>query len=527
MQYRSLLISGGTILTGDRGKPEAEAILISGDTIKSVGSREEVQNDPEAKDSLRLEIEGNTVLPGLTDSHLHLAGLAKQTEAVPLKGTSSMAEMLALIKDRASQADRDEWIYGAGFDDSAWPEKRLPTRQDLDALGIDNPVVISRICAHIQVANSRALKAAGLSPSTDVLYESQGARVTQTMSEHKFSRAGMAGIIRRTCLELASHGLTCGHTCGCSSYGLGEDMEVYRELKDRGILPVRIVFYSDEIPERGLVSGDGDGWLRYGGYKMYLDGSLGGRTAALTRPYGGQPENTGILNHSAGEVRETMLEMHSRGVQTQIHSIGDAATDQFIEGLKYTYEKGPAEYRGLLHRIIHLQVCRPDQIRSLLALGAVCDIQPSFVPSDIGIAGERLGEGRLSWAYAWKDMLKAGLTLTGSSDAPVESTDPFRGIWAAINRTDDTGYPEGGWRPDQKLTLKEALSIFTVNPWKAIGLSSRFGSLKKGFPADLTILDRDITKIPPSDFRDVRPILTMAGGKTSYGKLDGWPSFLE
>jgi hypothetical protein len=217
--------------------------------------------------------------------------------------------------------------------------------------------------------------------------------------------------------------------------------------------------------------------------------------------------------------------MHSRNVQTQVHAIGDAAIDQFIESLKYIYANEPRN-SSLRHRIVHLQVCRPDQICALRELGAICDIQPSFVPSDINIAEERLGNDRRSWAYSWKDMIKAGLLATASSDAPVESADPLRGIWAAMNRTNDDGLPEGGWRPDQKLSLGEVLPLFTVNPWKATGLSDRFGMLKPGYPADLVILDRNIKEVDPASIKNVRPLLTMVEGITSFGKLDGWPSFL-
>lgn len=525
MNNRTLLISGGNILTGDSARPEANSILIKGNSILATGSYEEIRTSPEAADSLRVDLKGNTVLPGMTDAHLHLASVAKQMEALSLRKATSLSEMLAMIKEHAISIGKDEWIYGVGFNDSTWPEKRLPTRQDLDSLGVANPIVLVRTCAHIHVANSTALRAGDLSTDLDVLYEDQASGVTRRMLEEKFSPEKMIHILHKTCVTLASRGLTCAHTCGCSAYGLGEDMEIYRKLKQKGDLPLRIIYYSDEIPEEGVRSGDGDGWLRYGGHKLYLDGSLGGRTAALTQPYHDQRENRGILNHGIKEVKETMFAMHSRKVQTQVHAIGDAAIDQFIEALRYTYANDP-QHSSLRHRIVHLQICRPDQISALRELGAICDIQPSFVPSDINIAEERLGKDRSSWAYSWKNMVKAGLLATGSSDAPVESADPFRGIWAAMNRTSDDGFPEGGWRPDQKLSLGEALQLFTVNPWKATSLSDWFGMLKPGYPADLVILDRNLKEVDPASIKDVSPLLTMTDGITSFGKLDGWPLFL-
>lgn len=525
MKNRTLLISGGNILTGDPLKPVAQSMLIRDNRIVSTGTYEQLNSCPEAVDCLRLDLEGNSVLPGLTDAHLHLASAAKQNESLSLRKAASLAEMLDMIREHATSMVKDEWIYGVGFNDSLWPEKRLPTRQDLDTLQLSNPIVLVRTCAHIHVANSIALQAGGLSTDLDVLYEDQASPITGKMLDEKFNPEKMIKALHKTCLTLASQGITCAHTCGCSAYGLGEDMEIYRELKQKSDLPLRVIYYSDEIPGEGVRSGDGDGWLRYGGYKMYLDGSLGGRTAALTQPYHDQRENRGILNHDVEEVKNTILAMHSRNVQTQVHAIGDAAVDQFLEALSYTYANAPRQ-SSLRHRIVHLQICRSEQITALKELGAICDIQPSFVPSDITIAEERLGNDRRPWAYRWRDMVKAGLLVTGSSDAPVESTDPFRGVWAAVNRTSDDRFPEGGWRPDQKLSLGEALQLFTTNPWKATGLSNRFGLLKTGYPADLVILDRNIEKEDPALIKDVRPLLTMVEGITSFGKLEGWPSFL-
>lgn len=211
---------------------------------------------------------------------------------------------------------------------------------------------------------------------------------------------------------------------------------------------------------------------------------------------------------------------HAAGNQLQVHAIGDAAVDQFIRAMVSLGDLPPLP-SGLRHRVVHLQVCRPDQVRDLARLGAVCDVQPAFVPSDIAIAEGRIGRARLGWAYAWKSMLRAGLLLTGSSDAPVEPANPFRGVWAAVNRVDDEGRPAGGWLPSQKLTLDEALALFTVNAARAVGQGGRSGSLRPGSRADLVILDRDIGRTPPGELKDVKPLLTMAGGKITFQAAGG------
>lgn len=211
---------------------------------------------------------------------------------------------------------------------------------------------------------------------------------------------------------------------------------------------------------------------------------------------------------------------HAAGNQLQVHAIGDAAVDQFIRAMVSLGDLPPLP-SGLHHRVVHLQVCRPDQVRDLARLGVVCDVQPAFVPSDIAIAEGRIGRARLGWAYAWKSMLRAGLLLTGSSDAPVEPTNPFRGVWAAVNRVDDEGRPAGGWLPGQRLTLDEALALFTVNAAEAVGQGDRFGSLRPGSRADLVILNRDIDLTPPGELKDVKPLLTMAGGKITFQAASG------
>nr|HPI97429.1 amidohydrolase family protein [Synergistales bacterium] len=345
------------------------------------------------------------------------------------------------------------------------------------------------------------------------------------MKKEMSSPAMEKEMLYRTCRRLASEGITSAHTCGTAAYGLEENITAYVEMHQLGRLALRIVHYSDKMPEKGIRSGHGDEWISYGGYKMFLDGSLGGRTAALTSPYEDQWENMGMLNLSQEEVTSRMREAHERGIQTQVHAIGDAAIDQFIRALRSL--KGVASPKGdLRHRIVHLQVCRPDQIVELRNRKAICDIQPVFVPSDIDIATSRLGKWRSGWAYPWRDMLSSGLHLNGSSDAPVEPTSPLRGIWAAINRTDDEGEPVRGWRPDQCLTLEETLPLFTSNPPISVGRGNQLGRISEGFLADMVILDRNIWRCPPQEIKKIKPLFTFVDGKLSHGRIEDWPSVL-
>jgi len=526
----AVLIENAGIWDTNRSRPFTGSLLIAGDRIVSAGEAEQVTDHPASRNAFRIDAAGSSVIPGMTDSHLHLTALSRQRSALSLFEASSKEELLEMIRRRASELGPGDWVYGVRFDNSRWADTTLPTLEELDSLGIPNPVLLLRVCAHLHVVNSRALQEAGLAAEdisgagavrdkkgcfTGTLRESFAQPVVQAMKRSSTGGIREAVALREAMLELASQGITCIHTCSASSYGLEENLEAFHYLHDKGELPIRIRLYSDVAIPGWTKSGEGDDWLCYGGKKFFLDGSLGGRTAAMTFPYEDDPSTRGMLNMDTGEFIEQVREEHLAGNQVQVHAIGDAAIDQFIKAMEALKDLAPLK-EGLRHRVVHIQICRPDQIERLARLGVVCDIQPVFVPSDIHITKARVGKDRLGWAYAWKSMLQKGVLLTGSSDAPVEPTNPWRGIWAAVNRVDDEGKPEGGWLPDQRLTVDEALALFTLNPAKAVGAEDRFGSLRPGKAADLVILDRNIYRTPPEELRQVRPVMTIVGGEVRF-----------
>ena len=518
----AVLLRGGRIWTGDPRVPRAEALLWYRDTLEAVGSEEEVRSHPLASRARVISLGGESVLPGLTDAHAHLAFYAKQRHAVPLDRCSSLEDVKRLLRDRSAAVPPGSWICGVRFNDTQWEEKRLPTRQDLDAMGVPNPVLLSRICCHVQVANSRGLAAAGFSPDavpSGILYEGEGDPLIQAVERDRDPEECRRAL-KEACLEFASYGITSVHTCSAGSYGLGDDLAAYQEVRLEGLLPLRVVFYTDDMPPAGFLSGLGDDWVRFGGFKLFLDGSLGGRTAALSRPYADAPTTSGVLNHEDRALMATMEEAHRRGFQMEIHAIGDAALDQAIEGLRRIKSLGPGRF-SRPHRVNHVMICRPDQVEPLRELGVVVDVQPAFVPGEIAMATSRLGADRLAWAYPWKTFVDAGFVVTGSSDCPVEVPSPWRGIWGAVCRTDDEGCPAGGWTPEQRLSLDEALTLFTVNPPLAVGEGGRRGRLTPGFLADVVVCGEDLFALPQERLRHVIPRATVVGGKVSSGELEG------
>ena len=532
---KSLLIYNGDIWTGDEKKPKAEAVLLTASCIEAVGTFEEVKHHPLASKALKLDVEGKTVVPGMYDSHLHLTALSRQLKALDLSGAKSKQELYDMIKKKSLELGPDQWIYGVRFDNSSWEDDSLPTLKELDNLGAPNPVVLERVCTHLHVANSRALKEGNLFVTTStegaifdnlgnftgILIEGAAKPIVQAMEKSLYNKKEETRQILETCKFLASFGLTSLNPCSAASYGLKENVEAFLELKKEGRLPVRVHLYSDEPQENLEFLPRHDEWLSYGGRKFFLDGSLGAKTAGMSFFYADEPSTTGVLNYSKEELTHLILECHKQGIQTQSHAIGDAALDQLIEAIEATKSLGELP-RRLKHRAVHLQVCRPDQITKLSQLGVVGDVQPVFVPSDIKITESRIGKERLSWAYAWKSMMDAGILLTGSSDAPVESTNPMRGIWAAVERTDDEGFPEGGWLPEQKLSIGEALKMYTVNPAKASGFEEKIGKIKANMIPDLVILDSNIKNIKTMKLRETKALYTFVGGKLSFGKIDGW-----
>jgi len=509
----SFLITGGSVWTGS-GSPEKLDILVEEDRIAALGTAEEIAAHPGAPGATRLELSGESVVPGLTDTHVHIMTCARQKSALPLDDAGSLEEMLEKIREYGKKLAPEEWIYGVRFDNTPWKDNRLPNKEDLDALNLPNPILLRRVCVHVHVANSEGLRRAGISPEGNgILLENACTPLLEAMHANPAFQEREREYLEEVFQEFSSYGLTGVHTCGLISLGMPESMELFQKLEGEGALPLRIVSFTDQFREDHIPSGSGTSWVRYGGYKMILDGSFGGRTAALSRPYAGTEDALGILNYTEDHVRQQITEANRRNVQCQVHAIGDATLDQFLNAL----EASPGSC-SLPHRAVHVQICRDDQIERMIKLGVACDIQPVFLPSDIALVESHLDEERRPWGYRWKDLLNAGLLLGGSSDTPVESPNPWRGIWAAVNRTNDAGYPEGGQNPGQKLSLEESLTLFTVNPPKLIGQEHELGRIEPGYKADLVLLDRDVFKEAPEKLKEVRPRDTMVDGKIRYSK---------
>jgi predicted amidohydrolase YtcJ len=533
MEY--LLIEGGKVWTG-AGTVE-EALLLGGDKVIAVGSKSSVQSHPKAAKAKKIALKGETVIPGMTDSHLHLTAVAKYKVAIDLSDVKSKEEFLQRIKKGAENSTSDSWVYASRLNEAHWDRPALPTREDLDSLNLPNPIVVTRICSHTNVVNTNALEKCGIPLDADIegavkgldgklngiLHEQAGFNVVEKMKKSLYTQERVTELVAEKCHEIAAYGLTAIHPCGAFSYGLEESLEVYQSLRAANRLSLRVFAYFDFMPNLPISSGLGDDWVKYQGWKTFLDGSLGAATAAFTEPYSDNPESCGLLNHSLDEVKAWLEECQSRGIQALIHVIGDRALDQALDAIEYVVSKRGTTSHSLPVRLAHTQLCRPDQIKRMASLRVVCDIQPMFLPSDMHMAPSRLGEKRLEMAYPWRSLYDGGLLLTGSSDTPAESINPWTGVWAAVNRTGADGKPEEGWTPKEKLTLEQALKIYTVNPYKAMGYEN-IGTLEVGKKADVVVLNNDIWGMPTQKLKDVTPQYVFVDGLQSVGDLTDWPT---
>lgn len=520
-----ILLVNGIIHPMDPRLPRADALAVAGERILAVGGDD--LRDLVGPQTQVVDLEGRCVLPGLTDSHLHLMWFALGLQQVDLTGAMSLAEVQRRVTERAAATPEGEWILGRGWDQEQWPDRRFPTAADLDAVAPRHPVMLTAKSGHALVANSLALARAGVTAGTPDppggrivrddtgrptgLFLEEAMRLIQDAVPQPDAEAVLRAL-PAALDRLARLGLTAVHDMG-DLMGL----EAYqRWLQERGPLPLRIVFY---LPLDGLEharalrlrSGWGNDYLRLGGVKVFSDGALGPRTAAMLEPYLGEPENRGILTLEPEELRNVVRRAAEGGLALAVHAIGDRANRLVLDAL----EALPEEWRtSLRHRIEHVQLLHPDDVGRPAALGVVASMQPIHAVQDAPMADRYWGHPRCATAYAWRSLLDAGAVLAFGSDCPVEDPNPFLGIHAAVTRARADGYggPDG-WYPQQRISVEEAVRAYTWGAAYAAGMEDRLGTLTPGKLADLVILDRDIFAVHPSAIPETRVLGTMVGGR--------------
>ena len=465
--------------------------------------------------------EGRTVLPGLIDAHGHVLGLGFSALQLDLVGTRSLDDMKQRLRAYTAAHPETRWIQGRGWNQELWPVKQFPTAADLDSVVSDRPVVLERVDGHAVVANSAAMKAAGVTPETK---SPPGGRIENGLFVDNAIELVTKAVPSATAAEndqalakaqdiLLSYGVT---GVGSMSTSLA-DWNAMRRAGEAGRLNVRLMVYADELkllaeepkPTPRLF---GDR-LSMTGIKFYADGALGSRGAWLKQPYADKPESRGLQFHSDAEMLQLADSAASHGFQVATHAIGDAANAQVIS----VYEQLSKKYgRDRRWRIEHFQIADPADIPRLAPAGIIASMQPTHQTSDRLMAEKRLGPNRLAGAYAWQTVLKTGAKLAFGTDFPVESPNPFPGLAAAISRQDMEGQPPGGWIPSERLTFEQALEAYTRGAAYAGFAEDRIGALEPGKWADFVIVDRDPTKVDAQSLARTQVLETWIAGKKMW-----------
>ncbi|HVN16207.1 MAG TPA: amidohydrolase [Anaerolineales bacterium] len=519
------LLFNARIYTQDPSRPMASALLIDRERIVAVGEKDELLSLYAGKIEQE-DLHGFTVLPGLTDAHLHLQYYSLGLQKIDCE-TPTLDECIQRVSKRVKAAKPGEWILGHGWNQNSWSD--WPTAAALDAVTADHPAYLTAKSLHAGWANSAALQLAGINSNTPdpkdgkiqrdssgcptgVLLESAMALVENAIPKSTMEQ--IADAMENAQSVLWRMGLT-----GVHDFDRRESFMALQQLRAQGRLKLRVnknipVESLEHAAELGLRSGFGDVWLWIGSVKVFMDGALGPRTAAMFRPYLNEPENRGILNMDAEELFEYGRRAANVGLGMTVHAIGDRANHEVLNAYEhlrsYESEHGLPHLR---HRIEHVQVLHPDDVPRLAKLNVIASMQPIHATSDM-LAANRYWGDRSSLAYAWRAQLKQGAHLAFGSDAPVESPNPFWGLHAAITRRRADGSPgPEGWYPEQKLTLAEALDAYSIGAAYAANAETRLGRLAPGFLADLIVLERDPFACDPDDLLSMQSAATMVGGE--------------
>lgn len=534
----SFALAGGTLIYNVKGytldagqRVEFTALEYDNGTITAVYSAADEMASSEA--DTRIDGAGATLLPGLIDAHGHVERYGQSLVNVDLTGAGSAAQAADRVAGflRTHSIDPRGWIQGQGWNQVLWEGKNFPTRDTLDAIDAERPMLLRRVDGHALWVNSAALERAGITRDTpdpeggqiirDEAGEPTGVLIDNAMKP-VYAAAGDSSLaekekdILRALESLASTGMTAVHDAGISATTL----QAYRNLHARGELPIRVypmLSVLDPANDANLAAGPSrseDGMLSVRSVKISADGALGSRGAALHEDYSDEPGHRGLLLLSDAVLRQHIDRSADAGFQVNVHAIGDLANTRVLDELARINQNSST--RALRHRVEHAQILRPTDIARFDELDIIASIQPTHATSDKNMAGDRLGEARLEGAYAWRSLWASGAAVAGGSDFPIEPPHPLYGLHAAVTRTDREGNPLGGWRPQEKLSREQSLSLFTEGAAYASHEDGTLGRLLPGYAADFILLADDYFTQPEQAIWSNEVLATVVAGKVVF-----------
>lgn len=539
MPAADLVFWGGSIHTANDNQPLVQAVAVQGGRIVFAGPQAGagIWVGPQTR---VIDLNGGGMYPGFTDSHVHVMGVGARERTLNLDDVTSIADLQARIAAAASELETGSVLYGRGWIETHWPEGRFPNRHDLDAAAPGHAVILTRADGHASVANTLALQQAGIGVDSiapeggEILREADGEPDGMLIDAAQGAVRALVGspagevradIYAQGAEVMASLGWTGAHDMSVPY----EDVAMIEGLAEAGRLPVRDYIsvnpdgYAWLATQTPRISANGRVTTR--AVKLYMDGALGSRGAALLEPYSDRPESSGLLFPEGDEMLGVMTEALRAGVQINVHAIGDRGNRVLLDWVEEALAAVPADERALPEhrwRDEHSQIVNPDDIPRFAELGVIASMQPSHAIGDLYFAPARLGEERLTGAYAWQSLLDAGAHITGGSDAPVEQGDPRIEFYAATARAALDGYQGDDWHPEEALSRQDALKLFTAWPAHASFRENELGTIQEGRIADLTIFSADIMTIPEADILTVEPWMTVVDGEVAFEAPDAF-----
>ena len=524
------LYRNGRIYTNDATAPWAEALLVRGEEILAVGDDDEVSALTETGAKI-VDLEKHFVMPGFNDAHVHMGGAGADWLAVRLFGAATIAESQKRLAAAVAEHKESEWITGFGWDHTLWPEKTFPNRRQLDEVSPKNPVILTHVSGHVAVANSMALQLAGITkdspnPAGGEIEKDEKGEPTGMLKEGAAMRLVESKIPaptqeqRRHGIELALADVAKNGVTSVQDNSAWEDFLTYRALKNEGKLTVRVTEWLpfgaplEKLEQMRRDGGTTDPWLRTGALKMVTDGALGSRTAAMLAPYSDDAKTSGILTMEPDKLRQFAIERDKAGFQLNFHAIGDRANRIALDAFEAAAKaNGPRDRRD---RIEHAQVVAASEFARFARLQVIASMQPSHETSDMRWAEQRVGPERAKGAYAWATMQKFGVRLAFGTDYDVEPISPFRGLYACVTRELPDGGPQGGWEPQEKISLGDCIRAYTSGSAYGEFMEGKKGELKEGEFADFVVLSNDLTKIDPREYTKTKVLRTVVGGRLVY-----------
>ncbi|MDF2856020.1 MAG: hydrolase [Neobacillus sp.] len=508
------IFTNGTIYTMDTQRPLVEAVVVENGRIIDLGSHQEMNLQWGDTGSKYVDLQGKMVTPGLIDSHLHMSGVAFNFLDLNLAGVTSKSEMLEKIREKAKTVSSGKWLIGMGWDENLFTEGTMPTIEELDHVAPHCPIYLKRICHHAFLVNSKALEMSHYHPSieipkggtvvldsytkrpTGLLLESASKLVTDYIPEKTYEEL-------KSGLELAmnysiSKGLTSVHTNDPAYMGgFDQTYRMYDELinqEQKGLRCNLLIDYPylSRLKERGMYAGYGNTKLQIGAIKIFADGAFGRRTALLSEPYHDDPSQFGEAMYDKEVLYSMVEEIRNHQMPIAVHTIGDQALENVLDILDQLPKVASRD------RIIHVSLIRQELVKRLADTSRIADIQPRFIVGDYPWIKDRLGDQREQNLYAWKTLLSSGVLCAGGSDAPVEPVDPLLGIHAAVTRRSPLE-THNGWNPSEKISMHQAIQLFTVGGAYATNEEQIKGTISRGKLADMTVYSKNLFTLEDPD----------------------------